>query len=342
MSNNKINRISGSIGLENALGDDHEKNRYDSVGKSVLKHKEVLANILKYSVLEYSHFTCEEIMSFIDADSILADTSIAPDTDTRISGDDPTQSAVKEANMTFDVLFKVLNPDKNATKRIKGQKKNIHLHVDVELQGKYNPGYPIEKRGIYNLARMTSSQLEVINAKTNYNILEKSYCIFICVGNVPRYLWNTVSYYEFTNTKNIGKVKLNPSNYDLMGLVLIRIGEWITEDVTDIIHFLHGIFYNTNEVDSYIDFSKNEQFRKELGNMAITGEHLIEYGEHRQMKKTDAEKQRADAEKQRADTEQQRADKEKCRADKAESRIIELENQLNKFEERLNQLEKDK
>lgn len=48
--------------------------------------------------------------------------------------------------------------------------------------------------------------------------------------------------------------------------VLIRIGEWITEDVTDIIHFLHGIFYNTNEVDSYIDFSKNEQFRKELEN----------------------------------------------------------------------------
>lgn len=36
---------------------------------------------------------------------------------------------------------------------------------------------------------------------------------------------NTVSYCEYTNTKNIGNVELNPADIDLMGLVIIRIGE---------------------------------------------------------------------------------------------------------------------
>ena len=224
-------------------------------------------------------------------------------------------------------------------------KKTIHLHVDIELQGKYRPGYPIEKRGIYNLARMTSSQLDVVNKKTNYNILEKSYCIFICVGNVPQYLWNTVSYYGIVNTKNIGNVEINPKDYDLMGLVIIRIGEQITEGVADIVHFLHGIFYDVEEVEEYIDFSKNEQIRREMGSMSITGEHLIEYGEHRQMEKTEAERKRAETAERRVQELESRVQESERKVQESERKVQEtaerLTAELKELKAKLNSLTKE-
>jgi hypothetical protein len=40
---------------------------------------------------------------------------------------------------------------------------------------------------------------------------------------------------------------------------------------------LHGIFFNEpKELEAYIDFSKNETFRKEVEELGLTGEHLIE------------------------------------------------------------------
>ena len=124
---------------------------------------------------------------------------------------------------------------------------------------------------------MCSSDLEVLNRVTNYEKLEKACVIFICVGNVPKYLWNTVSYYQFANTKNIGEVQTEPADYDLQDLIIIRLGAWLAKDNTDIIKFLHGIFFNEpKELEAYIDFSKNETFRKEVEELGLTGEHLIE------------------------------------------------------------------
>ncbi|MDD3402416.1 MAG: hypothetical protein PHQ72_03535 [Hespellia sp.] len=309
----QVSRVRGTIGLENSLKQAPEENRYDEIGKKVFRHKEVLANILKYSVPEYEHYSCQEIMGFIEGNSISVEDYIALDTDSRIAGDDTTMTSRDETNLTFDVKFRVLQP----------VEKPVHLHIDIELQGKYHPGYPIEKRGIYNLSRLIGSQIEVVNAKTNYNKLEKAYCIFICVGNLPQYLWNTVSYYKFTNTKNIGDVVTKEENYDLMGLVIIRIGEAVDKNIIDIIRFLHGIFYDVTEVDDYIDFSDNEEFRKEMGSLAITGEHLIEYGQHIEQENTRKEKERAE--------------KAEARAEKAEHELEILYRRIEELEKRIKQ-----
>ena len=335
MNKNK-QKLTGTMGLEHTLHENRGKTRYDEAGKKILSYKEVLANILKYSVPEYEAYTREEIMSFIDTDSISNERPLEPDTDTRIHGDNTEQSSIQDATLSFDVFFRVIQPTKN----------NVHLHVDVELQGDYYPGYPIEKRGIYHLSRMVSSQLDVINKKTNYDRLQKSYSIFICVGNVPQKLWNTISYYQFVNTKTVGKVDIPVEKYDLMELVVIRIGEEITSGVEDIIHFLHGIFYEPSEVEEYIDFSKNEEFRKELAAMAITGEHLIQYGKGKEHAKTLAALKRAEkAERklkeieQKAEQEKQQAQKEKQRAEEArlaeQQKNKELEAKIRELESRL-------
>lgn len=259
--------IAGSMGLEETLAQNAEQLQYDEAGKKVLQHAEVLANILKYLLPEYADYSTEEIAQCIEPETIDGAEPIAPDTDTRIHGDNTEAASIKEATLTFDSRFRAKIPTNTL----------FHLHVDVELQKDYYPGYPIEKRGIYHLSRLISSQLEVINKRTSYGKVEKACVIFVCVGNIPKYLWNTVSYYQFANTKNIGDVSPKPENFDLMDLIIIRLGAWISEDTVDIIRFLHGIFFNEpKELKPYIDFSKNEAFRKEVERLGLTGEHLIE------------------------------------------------------------------
>lgn len=58
------------------------------MGKNILKHLEVLANILKYSVPEYAKYSCEEIIKFIDADSITDEGVVGPNSNTKIQGED--------------------------------------------------------------------------------------------------------------------------------------------------------------------------------------------------------------------------------------------------------------
>lgn len=66
-----------------------------------------------------------------------------------------------------------------------------------------------------------------------------------------------------------------------MDLVIIRIGEYIPEKVSEIVRFLHGIFYDIEEVKDYIDFEENEKLRKEIEKMSLNGEYLVEFGMHK-------------------------------------------------------------
>ena len=116
-----------------------------------------------------------------------------------------------------------------------------------------------------------------------------------------------------------------------MGLVVIRIGEKTMKGVAEIIRFLHALFFNTEEIEDYIDFSQNEQFRKELTNMGITGEHLIQLGEHRQLEKVkEAEKQMAEAKKEAAEAKKEAAEAKREVAE-AYKRIEELEKRMNEM-----------
>ena len=76
--------------------------------------------------------------------------------------------------------------------------------------------------------------------------------------------------------------------------ILIRLGPKITEGGIDIIRFLHGLFYDMEELKDYIDFSQNEEFKRELMNMAITGDHLIELGREQERALTEKAKQERD------------------------------------------------
>ena len=218
-------RISGSMEALNALQITADTEGMDAESKTILHSKEVLAIILQETVEEYKGYGVREIMDFIEADSIRESREVsAGRTNTQIRGDNPEFVQLNEKTSNFDIIFRAKNP------RLSNGKVIVNLHIDVEPQKTYCPGYPVEKRGIYYLARSLTSQLSLVTETTDYNRLEKCYSIWICRDDIPAREQYSVSFYKMTNTNNIGNYVCTEKdgkerNYDLLELVIIRLGD---------------------------------------------------------------------------------------------------------------------
>ena len=135
-------------------------------------------------------------------------------------------------------------------------------------------GYPIEKRGVYYLARRLSSQLSLVLRGTDYNLLTKCYSIWICRDDIPEEDQYSISVYEMVNTRNTASNTVSKENYDLMTLVVIKLGNTVyngdkEDEGYELLRFLNTIMYPHKDdfmstVSEYIDFSDNDILREEV------------------------------------------------------------------------------
>lgn len=276
--------IEGSLDVLSSLQISADLEGMDAASKDILKNKEVLAVILKGVVSEYETYTPQEIMEFIEAESITSEDEVtAGRTNTRIQGENSEFVHLNEKTSNFDIRFLSKNP-------LLSGDVQVNLHVDVEPQRNYKPGYPIEKRGMYYLARSLSSQLSLITEKTDYNCLEKCYSIWICRDNVPDGERYSISYYQMENSKNSGECHPQRENYDLLTLIIIRLGTAEHPQKEGILEFLNAIFYPHREdfmytVQKYIDFSNNKELMEEVSHMGGLGMSILEEGMEEGMEK---------------------------------------------------------
>ena len=247
--------------------------KYDEACKRVFGNKEIIAPILNMVVPEYADCTVEDVIRYIEADSISSDDSV-DDVPIGIEGMPTEFSSVSEKLVTFDTHFKALNP------KLTSEQVTISLHIDVEAQNDYrphNPSYPIVKRGIYYAAREVGRQLGTLTGISDYDKLEKVYSIWICNENIPKELQNTVSRYDIKRTDVIGRVDEPEEEYDLMSVVIVRRGAEVEE--AGIFDYLNGIFKSDlKKISQYVDVTDNEKIKKEVEAMPGMGATLIQKG----------------------------------------------------------------
>lgn len=281
-------RISGSLEALSALQITADTAGLDAESRTILHSKEVLAVILRDTVEEYKGYSVREIMEFIEADSITESESVSSGrTNTLLRGDNPEFVQLNEKASNFDVMFRAKNP------RLSKGRVIVNLHINVESQRTYRPGYPIEKRGIYYLARSLSSQLSLVRDTTDYNQLEKCYSIWICRDDIPVRERYSVSFYKMVNTGNIGhyipaEKDDSSQNYDLLELVIIRLGDKAYHGKEDdegfgLLRFLNAVMYPHQEgvmdtISEYIDFADNEELWREAECMEGLGASILEEG----------------------------------------------------------------
>ncbi len=251
--------------------------------KLILRNKEVLTIILQEVVREYKGYSRKEVMGFIETDSITSETEVSSGrTNTQVSGDNAEYIQLNEKASYFDLAFRAKNP------LLSTENVLVSLHMDVEPQKRYKPGYPVEKRGIYYLARRLSSQLSLLTDTTDYGQLEKCYSIWICKDDIPKRDQYSVSIYEMTNTTNSCKHQIKKEKYDLMTLVIIKLGDMVyngkkEDEWYDLLHFLDTVMSPHKEdfldaVKEYIDFSENEELWKEVTHVTGLGMSILEEG----------------------------------------------------------------
>jgi len=249
--------IRGSLGAASAFQMTEDMDALDKQSKKILRYREVLAIILKETVEEYEAYSVDEIKEFIEADSITEESEVSNGrTNTRIAGMTTEFAELGEKTSNFDIAFRAKNP------RLSGGEVVVNLYIDIEPQRNYRSGYPIEKRGIYYLSRRLCSQLDVITEKTDYGQLEKCYSIWICRERIPKEEQMSISFYKMVNHKNVGNCHPKEADYDLMTLVIIRLGDKdYHNEEKNVLDFLTMIFYPHSDgfrekVSKYISFEE--------------------------------------------------------------------------------------
>jgi len=273
-----LDKIRGSLAAASSLQVTDQDPQYDRAAKEILANKEFLAVILKFTVREYRDMPYQAIADCIEADSIsrgTAEVSPGRGKQSRVRGDNTEFGDLDEKMSRFDVLFRARNP------KLSNEKVTCYLHIDIEPNRDYKPGYPIEKRGIYYMSRMIGSQLAALAGKVDYGKLEKVYSIWICQDNIPEEQRNTVSFFSFTNNWNSRDVRMNPDDHDLMSMVIVRLGNPREENEQDIIRLMNSLFCTRDKrsyeiINEYVDFS--EALKTEVEKVMGIAESNFIYG----------------------------------------------------------------
>lgn len=201
--------------------------RYDETAKKMLANKQVLAQIMKDCVNEYSDCTVDDIIE-----------------------------KYIEGTLFYDVRFDTIAPKAEDSAE---PEKVIRLIINVEAQTKFKPGYPLTKRAIYYCSRMISVQHGPIFTKSEYGKIRKVYSIWICT-KPPKNFENTLTRYSIKPEQLIGEAQEETENYDLLSVVIICLGKPDTENHKGILKFMEVLLSSTRSGSE-----KKKIFKEEFG-----------------------------------------------------------------------------
>ena len=264
--------------MENDNQNANEKIRfYDAHAKSILTNRHILARIIKGVVEEYHDIDVDDIATHYIEGTPSIDTSVDREDylAEKIEGRNTEDTTSSEGEVRFDILFNALVPGNN------GQRNRII--INVEAQSNDNPGYSIIRRGLYYCSRLISSQKNVEFSKSDYDRIKKVYSIWICYN--CRYNQNTITRYNLNEESIVGTANADKCDYDLMQMILIRLGDHITEEEGSALHMLDIIFSrNLVKADKKALLIKSygltisKEVGKEMENMCNLGEGIFAEG----------------------------------------------------------------
>ena len=160
--------------------------QYDSYAKALLGNKYILAYIIQETVQEFSDLPIEEIYRMIEGEPLVNMVPLDPGmTNTygdRITGNNTESSIVNEGTIYFDIIFYVRRRDGIS-----------RMAINLEPQREFPTKYHLPNRAAFYMSRSVSSQKERVFTGENYDAMEQTYTIWICMNMKEDSLcWQTV------------------------------------------------------------------------------------------------------------------------------------------------------
>ena len=267
-------------GLANSIDASSDKAKLNEVAKKLVKHKIILAEILKECVEEFREFEIPFIENkCIIGDILMDEVSVdqdVKDADSCVSGSDTEDNSNKEGLVRYDLVFDACAPKTDAM---------IRLVINVEIQVNTNPGYPLLCRVVYYLARLISRQKGTIFTKSDYGKIRKVYSIWICPDPAGKNR-NSIAEYGFTQQKIIGEVDEPARNYDKMKAIIINLNDGGMDERTSIIRLLSTLLSTTETVEKRKNILEKDfhipmtrEIEEGMKDMCNYGSAIQSYGE---------------------------------------------------------------
>lgn len=261
--------------IANAIESADVKAQYDTQAKYVLSDVGILARILKYTVKEFMPYDVDTILKCIEGEPEVETVAIEPGITNlgRVRGQAESDQVPNEGEVTFDIRFSVITPDKT----------RIKILINVEAQKNFYPGYDLVTRGIYYCSRMISAQKEVEFFHDDYDNIKKVYSIWICM-DAPERARNTITEYGIEQRKIYGNFQ-GKARYDLLSLLSIAIGESTEEHPQAEIHRMLDVLLSKRSPEQKKEILENEfripmsqEFKEGIYRMCNLSERVLEQG----------------------------------------------------------------
>ena len=266
--------------LANSIDASADKAKLDDVAKKLVKHKIILAEILKECVEEFRDYDIpfiehQCIVGDVHMDEVSIDQDVE-DADSSIVGSDTEDNSHKEGLVRYDLVFDARAPKTGDI---------IRLIINVEIQVNVNPGYPLITRVVYYLSRLISRQKGTVFTKSDYGKIRKVYSIWIC-PDPSKENRNSIAEYGFAQLKAIGKVDEPVENYDKMRGIIISLNDDGMDNRTDIIRLLSTLLSTTETVERRKQILEGEfhipmtkEIEEGMQDMCNYGSAIQSYGE---------------------------------------------------------------
>lgn len=267
--------------ISNEIDSANYKAQYDDHVRHMLKDKDILSYILKYSVREFYNYSLEESKAAIDGEPEVATRGIRPNAVQTLENE---SNIPGEGKMYFDIVFYVKTKDT--------QKKK--LYINIEAQKSFYPGYDLVTRGIVYPARLISQQMDVEYTANNYDGVKKVYSIWICMNtpdknNMHEKVANSIIEYkiepEILYSEDTNE-QIATGRYDLFSTIFINLKPSKTiESKHILINMLSTLLSQDispeekkKKLENDFHFPMSEQLEREVVSMCNLGEAIEEQG----------------------------------------------------------------
>lgn len=229
--------------LANSIDASETRAKLDAVAKKLIKHRIILAEILKECVEEFEGYDIKYIekncfVGEVQVNEISVDQDV-PDADSAILGSDTEDNSDSEGLVRYDLVFDAIIPKTS---------KVVRLVINIEIQVDTKLSYAIVTRGVYYAARLISRQKGTVFERSDYDKIQKVYTIWICPSPTGENA-NSIVEYGLKPTKTIGNVNEPVENYDKMKIIIISLNDKGMEGDNTIIRLLSTLLSTTESVE---------------------------------------------------------------------------------------------
>ena len=238
--------------LANSIEAADDRSKLDAVAKKLIKHRIILAEILKECIEEFKGFDVKYIeencfVGEVQVNEVSVDQDVL-DADSTVVGSDTEDNSDSEGLVRYDLVFDAIVP---TTQKV------IRLVINIEIQADTNLNYAIVTRAVYYTARLISRQKGTVFNNSHYEKIQKVYSIWIC-PDPKRENVNSIAEYGFTQQKVIGSVQEPVENYDKMKVIIISLNDEGVESRHDIIRLLSTLLSTKETVEKRKQILENE------------------------------------------------------------------------------------